>query len=257
MTEKPEFKLAAKLSEEQREHFEKLQLSSNQFGHAAQIDLCVKLIANTLNLLDEDQREKLKTNAIEEVNLRTKKSLLKTLIRISSESSNYEQTVDFVSYDAPAEKARVSELKKVNATAKNAATAAREPFSNTDAKQKLSHEHMVPGAYVFEKVMDSQDEARISLLMNAVGFRALIYRGDNSDKRTEHGRLDGMHKSDIPPLIKSSDVPLKFYPFARYEAAGLYSSLLPVSTRGLALWTEYEQIRPDHFHAGDWKYKDC
>jgi hypothetical protein len=238
-----------KLSAAQKVQLDKLQASSNLFDHAAQIELCVQLIAGTLKLLDQAQREGIMAKAFD-VNLRTKRDLLKTLIRVSSESSNYGQTVDFVSYEALAEKARVAENKKA---AKLAGVACAE----LPAKEKLSHEHMVPCADVLDDVLRAKDDAELFLLMNAVGFRALIYRGECADTNTEHCRLERKYKSKVPALIKASDVPRAFHPFARYEAVGLYSELLPVSRRGMALWTAYEKVRAEHFHAGDWKYKDA
>lgn len=250
-----------KLSCEQKEQLNFLKDKCALFNHADQINLCVKLIALACEHIGETQLNEIKDPKMSDINFSTRKKLIKTLIRISSESSNYGQTIDFVTVEALNEKVKKNlESSKVttsNAMRKGDAKSSPEIFIpiKNEYKEKLSHEHMVPCEVVFNKIMELKVGEDLTTIMNAVGFRALIYREDKGEKATEHALLDANFKEKMPEYpLSDKDFPLEYYPFARYEAVGIYSSLIGVSARGVELLKKYNEDRYKYLDTNNqWK----
>jgi len=197
-----------------------------RFDVEEQIRICSSLLAyfrDTVLAKDELNSGR-KDPAIK--NRREKKALIKSLIRVSSESVDHRNTVDFITVGA---------LDKCLASGKE--------------ETGLSHEHMVPGEVIFEKLLGlPQGSDHLADLLRLWSFRALI-------KQDERTRLDSTCKlkSSLP-----ANFPLgfdaAFYPFARYEAAKIFAgNLLPVSTRGAALLGRYMDVRRNFLDAqGTW-----
>ena len=209
-----------------------LKAKSDLFNHNHQIDLCSKLLEFSRNEILKDEWGALQGDTAEKVpiNRLAKKKLIKTLIRLSSESTNYLSSIDFITSKA---------LARIKINERGTIT----------YETKLSHEHMVPCEIVFKEIINSQNE--ISIFMKTIGFRALIDRGAKGESPTEHAIIDAKFKSKLPLL--PPNFPIKFYPFARYEAAGLFCELRAVSQRGLELLTEYKLQRSNYLEAGRWK----
>lgn len=223
------------MTADQERKLKSLKEKCSEFNHEIQITLCSKLIKAVLENLGEIELENIKKKKISDIDLSTRKRLIKTLIRHSSESSNHQATVDFVTI------------------------AALETANN---KAILSHEHMVPCEDVFRRILDlrkTKKDAELTDMMVKAGFRALIYRGDKRSANTEHNRLGGELTSEMPKSLPP-DFPLEYYPFARYEAAGIFSSLIGVSKRGIELLELYKKARPEYLDEnGQWMYmnKPC
>lgn len=229
------------LDKEQIEQLEWLHAKSKNFNHDDQIGLCAKLIEVARDeLIKRGQWEGTKNPKKGETDSSTRKNLLMRLIRVSSEPSNFTNNVDFVTPNALTEKVRKKSMSKDQKKIKE--------------DTRLSHEHMVPCQAIFEKIIQLPPTQDVSTVMKEFGFRALIYRGDKSHLDAGHTKLDKEFKDRLPEFLPSN-FEMKYYPFARYEAAGIYSSLIGVSERGITLLESYNKIRKDYLDEnGQWKY---
>lgn len=205
------------------------------FDHDYQIGLSAKLLEFIRDNLLKDEWSDLRlvTPIKPLVHGREKKNIIKALIRISSESRDYQKTVDFVTKNA-LERMRINKRGTVT------------------FETGLSHEHMVPCEVVFARTNTLLSEGSdLSFLMKKMGFRALIDRveGDVTFENdeiciSEHASLEKQFHDKLPEWAsKANDFPPEFLPFARYEAVGIFDRLLAVTGRGESLLAGYRAAR--------------
>jgi hypothetical protein len=173
------------------------------------------------------------------------KKLAKHLIRVASESTDHLCTVDFVSAAAVRELAYLrDEHPKKQALLRHLADSTR-----------LTHEHMVPGDVVIKELtsrrINGSLESYIEVL-EAYSYRALISKAPANRDQSEQSdisRLDKDFKKRLPSIREThyakwgfkslAELPLRFHPLLRYDAAGLLEQLIPVSGRAKILFSEY------------------
>lgn len=177
------------------------------------------------------------------------RELAKRLIRVASESVDFYATVDFVTHAAYD---RLDAMRRAND--------GRPLIGHLKNWQQLTHEHMVPGTVVLDAVLALDAEAPILPVLDALGFRALVSRSPLASaerRQTDAYLLDvglGL-KCGLPALSATAlagrgfrslgEVPLRFWPLMRYEAAGLLDQLVAVNGRARALRAAYAAARPD------------
>jgi hypothetical protein len=186
---------------------------------------------------------------VRQAGLAEAKFLAKHLIRVASESVDFYATVDFITHDAYA---RLDEMRRANGD--------RSLIGHLKNWDKLTHEHMVPGTAVLHAVTGLQSEEPILPVLEALSFRALISgtkRKSAAASVTEAHVLDVQHglKSSLPATLPGrlldqgfkapSEVPFRFWPLMRYDAAGLLPNLVPVTGRARSLLAAYGSARPD------------
>lgn len=219
---------------QQQAVYSKLKETATLFDHDYQIGLSAKLLEFIRDdlLKDEWSDLRLVTPTKPLVHGREKKNVIKALIRISSESRDYQKTVDFVTKNA-LERMRINNRGTVT------------------FEKGLSHEHMVPCEVVFARTNTlPSDESDLSFLMKRMGFRALIDRAigdvtyEDGTCLSEHACLEKQFHDKMPEWTsKASNFPAEFLPFARYEAVGIFDRLLPVTERGESLLAAYRVAR--------------
>jgi len=207
------------LKDDHKKIIDILKKKANWPTRHSQMELCGKLLTHARDVLLKDEwgDKKLSTS---------KKTVLKDLIRKSSESADFRKTVDFVTPNA-------LNLMRVNSQ------------NEISFEEGLSHEHMMPCEAVFKKILQTPN-IDIFEFLKTTGFRALVSRVDASPSENDKLDANGM-KSNLPKNI-SHDYPEDFYVFARYEAAGVFSNLIPVNDRGVERMKKYLENRTKYNH---------
>ncbi|KFI08308.1 hypothetical protein [Massilia sp. BSC265] len=177
------------------------------------------------------------------------KFLAKHLIRVASESVDFYATVDFITNDAYE---RLDGMRR--------ASGDRSLIGHLKNWDELTHEHMVPGTAVLHAVCGLKPDAPVLPVLDALSFRALVSgtkRKSTGNNATDAYLLDVEYglKSKLPSVLPSrllnqglrewNQVPFRFWPLMRYEAAGLLPTLIPVTERARTLLDAYERARPD------------
>ncbi|GEM_PF-5975603 len=194
------------------------------FDYEGQIKVCAHQLEALRDCFDGQWEKLLKDDGYQ----KEFKNLAKLLIRISSESSDHRATVDFVTKKARAHLKRQSDD-----------DSGRMRKGHLNGSGDLAHEHMVPIQVALKYLMSLQGQSLLEPLRN-IGYRALI------DKPDAHGVLDrggSLLRQNLPAGVIVDTVLPKFWGLARYDAAGLFDELEPVSPRGEALHREYGKQR--------------
>lgn len=203
---------------------ERYSNSFHEFDLKEQIKVCASLLEYFRDtVLKRDECGLSKGGRVIK-NRREKKAIIKSLIRVSSESVDHRSTVDFISVGA-----------------------LQMRLDSNGREDDISHEHMVPGEVIFNAVFDSKGRP-IANLLEQWSFRALI-------TKSERLKLDRTReiKSGIPRNIPVG-FGVEFYPFARYEAVGIFDgNLLPISERGERLLSSYLDARRILLPGGVWE----
>jgi hypothetical protein len=219
------------------------------FNRHGQIEMCAHQLLALRNQLGERWGDLCGT-AYRCQGLGQAKKLAKHLIRVASESTDHLCTVDFVSVGA------VQEL-----------TFLRDEHPKKQALQghladslRLTHEHMVPGDVVIKELTSRRTKDSVEYyieLLEAYSYRALISKAlSATDQSAESDitRLDKKYKQRLPVLQETSfaklghnnlrELPFRFHPLLRYDAAGLLDQLIPVSARAKRLISDYLSPEP-------------
>lgn len=214
------------------------------FNRHAQIEMCARQLLALRNHLG-NRWEDLCGTPHRSRGLGQAKKLAKHLIRVASESTDHLCTVDFVSAAAVRELSYLrEEHPKKQALQRHLADSTR-----------LTHEHMVPGDVVIKTLtsrrVNGSLESYIELL-EAYSYRALISKtpaGQGQSQESDIRRLDKDFKKRLPSIQETpyaklgfkslAELPFRFHPLLRYEAAGLLEQLIPVSARAKTLFSGY------------------
>jgi hypothetical protein len=158
--------------------------------------------------------------------------------------------VDFVT------QATFSELERLRVN--NGGTALK---GDLDGRENFTHEHMVPGEYIFGKIKPPNGllPGELAELLNQWGFRALVHGRTRKDPNTgkvpdsEIARLDAdgrkqhllwpMDIKDLEAIQSLETIPRVYFPFLRYDAANLFDALIPVNRRATDLRNNYIQYK--------------
>jgi hypothetical protein len=168
------------------------------------------------------------------------KSLVKHIIRISSESVDFPATVDFITEAVLEILQKSKEDNKGNALK-----------SHLYQWKKLSHEHMVPCEAVLVELCKQTSE--ISEVLNMLSFRALVTGPNRKGQLNEVRTLDKDYSSELPLTINfdkkgkiaRTNIDMRFFPLLRYEAVGLINELIPISNRAKTLLNDYKNFKDE------------
>lgn len=218
------------------------------FEPAQQLALC----ASQLEMLRSSLGAKwplLDKPRVRHAGLAEAKFLAKHLIRVASESVDFYATVDFITNDAYD---RLDDMRR--------ASGDRSLIGHLKNWDKLTHEHLVPGTAVLHALCGLKPDEPVLPALDALSFRALV----SGTKRKNAGRsatdaylLDVEYglKSKLPSALPArlreqglhewSQVPYRYWPLARYEAAGLLAALIPVTERARTLLDGYDRVLLD------------
>lgn len=157
---------------------------------------CSKLIETLLQNEYDDSREAI--------------NLLRTLIRLSSESHDYRATVDFVS---------VLVLESITEKALQKGKLLKRHLDGAG----YHHEHMYPCAAAMSTIREKGFAGpELTAWLAKINFRALI------DSKKEELALNEQYKSSVPEHPIDCPNPA----LSRYCATGILGDLRPVSSRG-------------------------
>lgn len=204
----------------------------NDFKRDAQIALCATSIESVRTHLGSDWHELLKPVAERAPHLREARKLVKHLVRVAGESTDFYCTVDFITLPAA--------LTVENARKRNGG---KPLASHLVPSADLTHEHMVPCEVVLQELVRAPAGQPLADVLEPLSYRALVC------KKKEIRALDsGTLRSALPPVSETrlaigdaSDpsIPPAFKALMRYDAAGLLGRLLPVTPRAAELQHAY------------------
>jgi hypothetical protein len=179
--------------------------------------------------------------------LRELKDIVKHHIRHASESTDFYATVDFITQSVHRLLSQRCGSRKMGLL---------QHLYDWDI---VSHEHMVPGEFVFREFTSANSRFQGKPLLEPMAkwsLRALVAgtkrkRKEGTAAPSEVQALGGPLESDMPcpaavygmPGLTLERIPLEFYGLVRYEAAGLADELIPVSARARDLWPAYVDFR--------------
>ncbi|MEX5746210.1 hypothetical protein [Massilia sp. X63] len=204
----------------------------DDFERAGQIGLCATSIEGIRAHLGADWQELAKPVGKRETRLREARKLVKHLIRVASESTDFYRTVDFISRAAAAtvEQARVRNQWKSLA-------------GHLAPSAELTHEHMVPCEVVLRELAAAPAGVPLAGLLEPLTYRALVCKKKEIrtlDKPALRSRLPALAETGLaaaPP--RQEPMPEAFKALMRYDAAGLLHELIPVSARAAHLKQAY------------------
>jgi len=222
--------------------------ADNGFDRRSQIERCAYLLTSLRDRLGDRWWELFVQERNSEI-----KDIVKSLIRISSESLDFARTVDFIT------KKVLNELE----AKRNAHKQKKACRGHITGLKTFSHEHMVPGEWIFKAITDptcKDSLGSLESLLDEFGFRALVFgrnkkvRGEKSPQ-SETTKLDEKEfRCTIPEpttIVELKGLTLarierRFYPILRYDAAGLVSELIPVSDRARSLLAAYTRFKHEY-----------
>jgi hypothetical protein len=209
----------------------KFQFRDN-FERADHTKLCAVSIEGIRTHLGARWSALFRPTAERDPQLREARKLVKHLVRVASESTDFYCTVDFITRSAAitVEKARKKNNWKALA-------------GHLQPSSELTHEHMVPGEVVMAALSEAPPDRPLFEVLEPLTYRALVC------KKKDIHRLDKEMRSTLPKIEQtrlakrareSVPVPPAFKALVRYDAAHLLEDLIPVSPRAAQLKTEYE-----------------
>lgn len=234
------------MSENEERSIEWLAFRDN-FDKDAQIRLCAQQLEVLRTAIGEKWQDLGKGGA-RGAGVAEAKALVKHVIRVASESVDFYATVDFITHRAHDHFESMRKAHPQNASL----------IGHLKSWDHVTHEHMVPGSEVLKALTEGGPASRpIAPILDSLSYRALVSGSKKKgarDTQSDAYKLDSLYKSKLPALSNTSlhakgfhnleQVPLELRALMRYDAAGLLTQLLPVSTRAVKLLRAYEHARP-------------
>jgi hypothetical protein len=205
----------------------------HDFDRASHIALCATSIEGIRAYLGKDWDALSRPLVDSDTRLREARKLVKHLIRIASESTDFHCTVDFITRSAAL---TVDAARRAHKKGQSLA-------GHLEPSPDITHEHMVPGAEVLRELVRTPATMPLKDVLEPLTYRALVC------KKTDITLLDKPElKSALPPVEgtrlaakrkKLASLPPAFKALMRYDATGLLDALIPVTPRARQLKKDY------------------